>query len=77
MKTTWKLERGMIGRLNANPKRIIYYNEETHEAWSRAGQVVYPNPAIKVAQNHCGIVKYNTANIFNIINFNVEYQDCL
>ena len=77
MKTTWKLERGTIGRLNAHPKAIIYYNEKTHEAWSRIEQVVYPDPAIKVVQNHCGIVKYNTANIFNIINFNVEYQDHL
>ena len=77
MKTTWKLESGTIKRLNAHPKAIIYYNPETHEAWSRIEQVIYPDPAIKVVQNHCGITKYNTANIFNIINFNIEDEEHL
>jgi len=57
------------------PKAIIYYNPETHEAWSRIEQVIYPDPAIKVVQRHCGIVKYNVANIFNLINYDVERQN--
>ena len=77
MKTRWKLESGTIKRLNAHPKAIIYYNPETHEAWSRIEQVIYPDPAIKVVQRHCGIAKYNTANIFNLINYDIERQNQL